>query len=279
MSSPFKKAALAFTFSPSREKLLLQASRLVAMFGCEIIIYHVGEKSADKEEQINTLCRKNDALKSPGIRWLSGDPAKAIIRQGEKDGIDLLIMGALEKESAIKYLMGSVARDILRHSRFSVFCFTDPGVARFDKIVTAIDYVSQYERAARITGFIAVHDNPSETYFVKDVYIPALSSLAFDSGSSDEVEKIRSSYLADEEQKLSLFLKESNIRGFDYKIKALYGREAYETQRFTMETEADLLIFTLHEKKLTLLDRIFTHDAEFIFEDLPSNLLLLKNSR
>lgn len=276
MSSPFKKAALAFTFSPRREELLLQASRLVSMFGCEIIIYHAGEKSAEKEEQISAMCRKNNPLKTPGIRWLRGDPAKAIMKQGDADGIDLLIMGALERETTYKYLMGSVARNILRQSRFSVICFIDPAVKRFEKIVSAIDYTQFYEFSALTTKYIAEKDNTSETIFVKDAYIPALSSITMDSGSSEEVEQTRIKYLEEEESKLTLFLNETGVRDFRFSVKALYGREAIHTHRFTIDKEADLLIYTIPKKKLSVLDRLFSHDAEFIFEELPANLLLIK---
>ncbi len=276
MTSPFKKLALAFTFSPSREMLLNQTAHLVEMFRCEILIYHVGSRTEEKEAQIRKLCGFQSYGKLPEIRWLSGDPAKAIMKQGAEDKIDLLVMGALEKETTLKYLIGSVARDILRQSRFSVICFIDPGVRKFEKIVTAIDYTSFYEFSARTTQYIAEIDGTRETIFVKDVYIPALSSITIDSGSSDEVEETRAAYLTDEESKLSLFLKETGVKDFSYNVKALYGREAVHTHQFTIDVEADLLIYTVRNKKLSIFDRIFTHDAEFIFEELPANLLLIK---
>lgn len=256
--------------------LLAQAAHLVGMFNCEILIYHAGMRSTEKEDQITNLCKFQSNGKTPEIRWLSGDPAKAIMKQGDADGIDLLIMGALERETTYKYLMGSVARDILRQSRFSVICFIDPAVRRFEKIVSAIDYIQFYEFSALTTKYIAEKDNTSETIFVKDVYIPALSSITIDSGSSEEVEQTRSKYLDEEESKLSLFLNETGVRDFRFRVKALYGREAIHTHQFTIDSEADLLIYTIPKKKLSVLDRLFSHDAEFIFEELPANLLLIK---
>ena len=57
--------------------------------------------------------------------------------------------------------------------------------------------------------------------------------------------------------------------------KLLYGKAGNEIKNFAIENEIDLLIIHSPYKKLTLLDRIFQHDIEYLLEDLPCDILMV----
>ena len=48
---------------------------------------------------------------------LEGNPAKSIISFAENNDIDLIVMGTHEKTELQRFLVGSVAENVIRHSR------------------------------------------------------------------------------------------------------------------------------------------------------------------
>lgn len=51
---------------------------------------------------------------------LEGSPANEIVDFAEKNDIDLIVMGTLGKTGIQKFLLGSVAQNVVRHSRKAV---------------------------------------------------------------------------------------------------------------------------------------------------------------
>ncbi|MHC1757564.1 MAG: universal stress protein [Methanosarcina sp.] len=51
---------------------------------------------------------------------LEGSPANEIVDFAEKNGIDLIVMGTLGRTGLQKILLGSVAQNVVRHSRKAV---------------------------------------------------------------------------------------------------------------------------------------------------------------
>jgi nucleotide-binding universal stress UspA family protein len=49
-----------------------------------------------------------------------GDPSTEILKRSEKDGIDLLVMGGIGRSGLEKFLLGSVAEKVVRHSKVPI---------------------------------------------------------------------------------------------------------------------------------------------------------------
>jgi nucleotide-binding universal stress UspA family protein len=73
----------------------------------------------------------NDALKSMGdmaqkagvpfeAKVVEGQPATEIMKMAETSNADLIVMGRLGRTGISKFLMGSVAEKVIRHSRVPV---------------------------------------------------------------------------------------------------------------------------------------------------------------
>ena len=58
-------------------------------------------------------------------------------------------------------------------------------------------------------------------------------------------------------------------------IKMLSGKSGFELRRFVERKQADLLVVGAPPRRLSLFDRIFPHDLEYIFADMPCNLLII----
>src|SRR3989339_782123 len=103
----FNKIGLAITFSPNGLPLLKTAARIQNLFSSKLCLIHVGEKTDYSEIQMKKLIEKAGIPEeSYQLVWQNGEPSKAIINAASENGVDLLIAGALEKETVIKYYMG-----------------------------------------------------------------------------------------------------------------------------------------------------------------------------
>ena len=57
-----------------------------------------------------------------------GEPVGAILESVKQNGIDLLILGALQRENFLKYYIGSIARKITRKASCSVMLLINPSI-------------------------------------------------------------------------------------------------------------------------------------------------------
>jgi hypothetical protein len=63
--------------------------------------------------------------------------------------------------------------------------------------------------------------------------------------------------------------------GVKINIKALSGKSGFELSQFATRKQADLLIVGAPPRRFYFFDRVFTHDHEYLFADLPCNLLII----
>jgi hypothetical protein len=62
-------------------------------------------------------------------------------------------------------------------------------------------------------------------------------------------------------------------------IKMLAGKSGFELRRFVERKQADLLVAGAPARHLSFFDRIFPHDLEYIFADMPCNLLIINQPK
>src|SRR3979411_594928 len=124
--SPYRSVAVASTFSPRFEQVLAEAKRIRDRFDSELCLVYVGEKSEETSAKFAAALERISLPKNSPIHYEQGDPATAILRAIERNGIDLIVAGALEKEVVLHPFLGNVARRLLREASCSVMLFTDP---------------------------------------------------------------------------------------------------------------------------------------------------------
>ncbi len=278
----FSKLAVAVAFSPRFEAMLHETKRFQDLFNAHLVVIHVGEKTQDK---VQLLDRKLDALGFDRHRlttvWQQGDAAKEILKACKKEKVDLLIAGAMKKENIFQYYIGSVARKILRKAECSVLMLIHPSLQPepFKKLVInggesehLLAAISQGVRLGNIERAAQVH-------ILREVKMFGFAmAVAGEESTEEEYIETKRRMVEEEIGKVDNILKKIDTRDLKINIKAIAGKPEFEVAKFSRKVKADLLILGAPEHKLSLIDRIFPHDMEYLLADLPCNLLVIHSS-
>lgn len=279
MERLFTRMALAAGFTPRLSALLKEAQRLSELWQSELMLIHAGERQAEAEDKLRELMQQSgvDADKTR-IIWESGPPARSIIRVCKREKIDLLIAGALHREKVLQYYLGSVARKLLRKSTCSVLMLTDPAVSPvgFKNVVVQADDDNPYmQETLRTACLLACSEKASWLHVVR-----TLKWYAFLSGAEEfseaEYEHTRNQLIQTEVDDVQRLLNTIPHPGVKVNIKLISGKSGHELAQFARRKHADLLVVSASPVKLSLLDRFMPNDLEYLFSDLPCNLLVVK---
>jgi nucleotide-binding universal stress UspA family protein len=279
MERVFNKIGLAITFSPTGKALLNEVKRLKFLFNSELCLIHVGERTPATEQLLKDKIISSGMVDSDSyVAWTSGDPAAAIIKEAQKQEVDLLVAGALEKENIIKYYIGSVARKLMRDAHSSVLILKSPTETptSFKRFVVATDFSSESEETIRKSFEFALLEKADEFVIIRDYHIPGLAAIVQETGSFDDVENKKESWQNEEEEKMRLYLKELNLKGLPVRSEVIYGKEGWEAGNYARINKADIFSVTAPTRRLKFWDRLFPNEVEYSFQSLPSNLLIIR---
>lgn len=277
----FKKLGLAITFSPTGKALLAETRRLKLLFNSELYLIHVGERNSETEERLRKLVLESN-LKPEEINfiWGSGNPADVIIDSIKKNSIDLLIAGALEKEKTIKYYFGSVARKLMRKVPCSLLILTSAmnSDKEFKKLGVLVDFSPENENTIQKANQFAMMEKSDQLILIREIDTTGISASAVTGNSANEMDNYIEKIINEESIKLSILVNELNLRGVDISKICLPGKEGWAVRQFLRKEGIDLFIVSAPARRLGFFDRVFQHDLEYIFVDIPCDLLIIKNS-
>jgi nucleotide-binding universal stress UspA family protein len=274
----FRKIGLALAFSPRTEALLAEASRLKKLWNTELVLIHVGPHRENEEKLLDELLIKTGLQSPSGVRvlWESGKPADQILRACKKENVDLLIAGALRKENLVQYYLGTIARKILRKADCSVLMFTDPSTSPqpVKNIVVNAEDSPYVDEAITIACELGRSERASWLHIVKEIKPYSLTSGA-DQYKENEDEDLRNALVKEKIECVEKTLQKIPHEGLKVNIKVVSGKGGFQLAKFTQRKHADLLVVGASPRRSTLFDRVFPHDLEYIFADLPCNLLIV----
>ncbi|MBS1681392.1 MAG: universal stress protein [Bacteroidetes bacterium] len=276
MNGSFRKIGLAIAFSPTAEALLAEAARLASLFSSELVLIHVGEKEPSSERQIDAMA-KNVQLDNYKIIWRNGKPEKEILRACTEEQIDLLVAGALKKENMLQRYIGSVARAIMRKANCSVYLVDNPSAQPkpIQQIVVNAEDSAHIQEAIASACSIAEHNKSSWVHIVREVKLMGLTLAANEQLTADEYSDKKQSLVREEIHAVENILENIPHANIKINIKVLSGKSGYELRKFVERKNADLLIVGAPDRKFSFFDRVFRHDLEYIFADLPCHLLVV----
>jgi nucleotide-binding universal stress UspA family protein len=278
----FHRLCLAFAFSPRAEALVSEAVRLTRVFNGKLAVLHVGDCTLEEKEQISNMISRN-GLRQEQFEILceAGSPSKVILSVCKREKIDLLIAGALQKENIIKYYLGTIGRTILRKADCSVLMLTDPkeGDLTFDNIVTLAEDSPYVEQAIQVSCQLAKAAKTKWIHIVRELKMYGLTLTAMEQNSEQEYDQQRHQLLKEEIDEVEKILCRVPHDDVKVNIKVISGKSGFELARFAEKKNADLLIVGAPERRFRFFDRLFTHDLEYIFADLPCNLLIVHGKR
>jgi hypothetical protein len=102
-----------------------------------------------------------------------------------------------------------------------------------------------------------------------------LTMSAVENCTEEEYDKFRHSLVQDEISDVEKILLRIPHEGLKVNIKLVSGKSGFELSQFAQRKHAELLIVGAPHRRFSLFDRVFTHDQEYLFADLPCNLLMV----
>jgi nucleotide-binding universal stress UspA family protein len=279
MAVHFKKIAVAFAFSPRLMALLAETSRIQKYWNSELILIHVGEHSQQEEQQLEQLLAETKLSECSALKivWEKGNPADRILKICSRERVDLLVAGALKKESMMSYYLGTIARKILRKADCSVLMLTSPSTnpSPFKNIVANTEDTEFVEEVLSIACTIGQKENSIFLHVVREIKMYGLTMSASENRTEDEYAAFRQNLVQDEITDVEKILNHIPHEGLKVNIKLLSGKSGFELSKFAQRKNAELLIVGAPQRRFSFFDRLFTHDQEYLFEDLPCNLLII----
>jgi hypothetical protein len=277
-SYPFETIALAVAFSPRLEALIAETKRFASLFNARVVFIHVGKRTSEKEKHLhNILSHYGFTDSNSTTEWEDGESVETILSVCKRNVVDLLLIGAVEKENMLKYFMGSVSREISRRAKCSVLMIIEPKLnpIPFQRIVVNGHDHSKTIHSIETAVYLAEREKLEEIFIVDEVDIPAVSMSIADDSTCPEVEQIKESIVTEESSRLSDLLSSIDSRGIRLKPKTFPGRRGFTIGQYAQHMNADLIVVNSPDHHMNIFDRIFTHDLEYMLADLPCNMLIV----
>jgi nucleotide-binding universal stress UspA family protein len=272
------KILIGVAFSPNLKPNIFEAIRLANMFDAELVGVHVGEKTDQKITDLNALLKEADTLnKSFKVIWQKGKPVDVILQTCTNQNIDLLILGALQKENLFKYYVGSIARKITRKAPCSVLLLIKPSVARVTCKHIVVNGLSdnRTKETIKTSFFITKKLNCKKITIVEEIKQEELHVKINDDTSLRRANIAKERIKNREDRRVKSILKEIDCSSLSVKTQSIFGKRGYSIGHYAKLKRADLLVMNAPTKS-GLLDRIFPHDIEYILSELPTDVLIVR---
>jgi|TARA_B110000091_G_scaffold106595_1_gene115638 nucleotide-binding universal stress UspA family protein len=272
------KILIGVAFSPNLKPNIFEAIRLANMFDAELVGVHVGEKTDQKITDLNALLKEADTLnKSFKVIWQKGKPVDVILQTCTNQNIDLLILGALQKENLFKYYVGSIARKITRKAACSVLLLIKPSVVRVPCKHIVVNGLSdnRTEETIKTSFFITKKLNCKKITIVEEIKQEELHVKINDDTSLRRANIAKERIKNREDRRVKSILKEIDCSNLSVKTQSIFGKRGYSIGHYAKLKRADLLVMNAPTKS-GILDRIFPQDIEYILSELPTDVLIVR---
>jgi nucleotide-binding universal stress UspA family protein len=257
---------------------LAEAQRLQKTFEPVLYFVHVGKRNLQEEQYLKHLIHRFglDGPKNE-IIWEEGDPVEKILDVCKEKEVDLLVAGALEKESLVKYFMGSVARSLCRKAKCSVLMVKEPSIHSkpIRKIVVEGSDSPKTVNTIETALYIAKRCGANEVSVIQEEDASKLALIRSNELSDNESEVQKEKMLKDEDERIDDILNCNDCGDINMHIERLEGKPGFVISKYAREHDADLLMLNSPDTKLGLIDRVFPHDIEYALADLPCDLLIV----
>lgn len=278
---PFKVIGIGATFSPNLKANLYEAARLAMFFEAKLVLIHVGEHTQEKYDKFEAILASfiDRGLKHEVI-FTPGDPVEVILKTTEKLRIDLLIIGALQRENLLNYYVGSIARKITRKVKCSILLLIKPSIDRLvcnhivvngledpktKQTIEAAFYVSHKLGSGRLSIVEEIGVEEVAVNVDDDVTLRK-ATIAREKLSRRENNRV---------QEIIETIPETYKSNVNIKTQPIFGKRGYSIGHYAEVVRADLLVMNA-PSKVGFWDRLFPHDIEHILTELPTDVLIVQ---
>ena len=276
---PFATIGVAIAFSSTKlEAVLAEAKILAAGFNARLLLIHIGKRTMEKENTLRDLL-ENVGLNPLGIQilWQEGNPLKTLLDICKQHLVDLLILRAKRREKGFSYYLGSVVRGLSRSAKCSLLLLTEPQISgtSFRKLVVSGVQNPKTIATIQTVNYFAKHMGAAEITVVTESDQQGLAmAMAYDSTARQST-LVKEQLSSEEAKQLHALVCRCELCEIKVSEKIVIGRPGYAIRQYAEQAGADLLVINSPDARYGIIDRIFTHDMEYILENLPCNLLIV----
>jgi len=279
----FKKILVGFAFSPNLKANIFTSLRLANSLEAEIFFIHVGKKTPVKEKTFKEILEDSPVQpKLIKVLWEEGGPIPTILKMCEKNKIDLLLLGAVQRENVLRFYVGSIAREITRKALCSVLLLIKPSIEEVPSkhvIVNALNEPNTEKTIRAAFEFSSLMDIPNVT-LVGEISQSKVNVTADDDESLKKVTEIKEGIENEEKNRYDEILKnipDSLKENKKIQSQSIFGARGYSIGHYARVVRADLLVLNSEMKRSSFISRIFPKDLEHILSELPTDVLIIKN--
>ena len=243
---------------------------------------HGGKKTHIKNTKLNDILNLSPIKpKNIIVIWKEGDAVKTIITQCKKNNIDLLLLGALQRENVLKFYLGSIARKITRKSPCSVLLLIKPSVEMVAKKHIVVNAFKSSQTIDTISSAFEYADKlkiPKIT-LVDEINQSEINVNVDDDISLKKATKKREEVTKKEELRISEIMKSIPsllLKNKQVNSQSIFGTRGYSIGHYARVARADLLVINSEEKRMSLWSKLFPKDLEYILSEIPTDVLIVK---
>jgi nucleotide-binding universal stress UspA family protein len=278
---PFNSIGIGVAFSPNLKANLFEAARLALFFNSKLFLIHVGKSSEDKIKALKIILApfKKEPLDYVVIFKL-GNPVDVILNATEEHKIDLLILGAVQRERFLKYYIGSIARKITRKAKCSILLLIKPSILRVPCKHIVVNGLKdpKTERTIAFAFYVAKQLQTEKITVVEEIKQDQIKIKIDDDISLRRSNIIKERIKLREDSRIKDIIShipKEYTKNIVVKTQPIFGKQGYTIGHYAQISRADLLVMNA-PTKMTFWDRLFPHDIEHILTELPTDVLILQ---
>ncbi len=268
------------TLSPYAPAVVRAARGLAACFGAEVTLLHVGEDRLEVQKRLRQEHAMDDEESpAPALLIRPGRADAVICRAAAEIDADLIVAGALERESAVRSLLGSTARNVARRAPCSVFLLLAGGepFVPWGRVVARIDLDAAARELLDLSLALAGHG--AELHLVHEYSLPGLEHEMHRPAAAQESMAYADHGYAEARMLLGNVLEPLDLTRFSVTTQCVRGRNSVEVIRYADAVSADLLVLPAPRRRMGWLDRFFGNPMESVLDTLPCSVLLFRGRR
>ena len=267
-----RRVAVAITISPRMIAVLAAAWHFAERLNASLFVIHGGAPDAQKETEFRDAMFQLEMPRETRIVWSEGEPPDAIVAAAKKEGVDLLIAGALEgKEVASRSFLGAVARPLAKRARCSLLLLTRPQVGPnpFRRIVVMTDFSDCAKTALKNALWLAEADS-AQLVQVISIHTPFMQARAESCAEYEKPARKRE----EEEQLLCDFLATAPPCCVPVESKIVDTTTGFAACDFTQSIGAELLVLPAPEN----IDGAVPSMMDWALQVIPCSLWIVRES-
>jgi nucleotide-binding universal stress UspA family protein len=262
----YRRIGVATTFSPRFLAVLAEAARISRLFDSPLHLIHAAEEKPEKLSRFKAALQVLDLPLGSPIHFEHGEPSEAILRVQSENQIDLLIAGALERESLHRNFTGDVARKLLVQAPCDLLLFVEPEERAVPpgQIFVAIPDFSPFSRETFLRS----------TEFAEKVGAQEVILLHVQSTFAEAKEKALGQEPPSVEDVLTEWTSDRPASQLSLDTHSMRGNTGFTACEYIQSSQANLLVLPSHIGHPTL--PVFAPVLDWIIQVIPTNLWVMR---